>query len=396
MTTSVNLWVVIGLYLLAAALAPITTRLFKTFKNKIFIVSICLLNLILCSQISVSGHWPPWNYLSVALAFGGGITLFFIPRQIFHKAVVLFLVVQACLISLLFSNHITVTVTLTILSGLLTSIPFFFSSQAYKSDSLTSILLWHRSSDLLLLFSITAWRLNISIDICASLFLLGIFIRTSPLILTTSLQSHLHFISPAARTFYFFSMGFGSYILFFKSNLFFLIPEKLKLIFAILYIFSALFALISVFLRQNSLSLRTNLAFLWISLFYIATLTNHSNVALVFMLVTCMFFPFLFNWRALENHAPIKEESLWRSLILSGWRVDSLMEKIYLKTTSSLAYFTREIIAPTIYILWIQIPQILAAFVRIVLRLLNAGGAQKAITVVLLALTLLLIYYAGI
>jgi hypothetical protein len=397
MKTSINIWAVTGFYLVAAILSPVTIQIFKPFKNKIFTVSIVLLNLILCLQLSISAYEIPWSYLSIVLALSGSITLFFIPRQIFHKAVVLFLLVQVCLSSLLFSNHILMTVTFAILSGLLASMPFLLNYQtSQQPDRLMSILLWHRCSDLFILFSTLTSLPNISTFLSSSLFLTGIFIRSSPLILTTSLQSHLDLVSPAARTFYFFSMGFGSAILFVKSNLFFLIPENLKTVFIILYIFSALFALASAFLHQNSSALRADFAFLWIAGFHIATLTNLPNIAHTFLLGTCLIFSLLFNWKVPTNQSLEKEKSLWKSLLLSGWRIDSLIEKIFLKAAFSFAYFTRQIISPIIYILWIQIPQLLAVFSKIILRLLNAGGAQKAITVTLLALTLFLIYYAGI
>ncbi len=419
MTTSINLWAMIGSYLLAAILSPITVRLLKTLKNKFFIISICILNLILCLQISASAYWnsvslsalqttwppisfdlssfAPWSYFGAALSLGGGLAIFFISRQDFHKTSVLFLIELAFLETLLFSNHIIITATLTVLSGLLSSIPFCFSHQADKQvNTLTSILLWHRFSDLLLLFSIASWKMNISIDWCASLFLIGIFIRTSPLMLARPLQLNLTAISPVARTFYFFSMGLGGAVLLMKSDLFFLIPQHIRMFFILLYILSAIFAFIRIFLNQNNLLIRADIASLWIALFYTAILADASHIACLFFISACLFFPFLFNWGLHINPTIVKEEPLWKLLILSGWRIDSLIEIIFLKTTWCFAYFTKEIVSVFIYILWIQIPQISFSFVQILLRILNAGGAQKAITVVILGLILFLIHYVGI
>ncbi len=419
MTTSLNSWAVVGFYLLAAILSPISVRLLKTFKNKIFIVSICALNLILCCKIAYSSYlnpilsppiqiaWPqlsfdfvsflPWSYLSVALALGGGLAIFFIPRQIFHKTSILFLIELALLESLLFANHILLAVSLTILCGLLTSLTFCFSSQANKqTNALTSVLLWHRFSDLLLLFSIASWQINIPANWGAALFLSGIFIRTSPLMLTTSLQSNLSSISPTARTFYFFSMSFSSAVLFIKSNLLLLIPPELKIIFISLYIFSSVFAVLCAALSKNNALIRLYAAFLWITILHVVILMDAANAAQIFLIGTCLFFPVLFNLKISLNHILATEEPLWKALVLSGWKIDNLLETIFLTTTRYLSYFIKEIISPIIYVLWIQVPQIISGFIQIILRILNAGGAQKAITVVILGLTLFLIYYAGI
>lgn len=419
MPISISLITLPSLYLLAAIIAPITFRIFRTFKNKVIILAICAINLVLSLIYTFQAYFNditpalqsiPWLYFSTELSapfswiaistgfsLSGLIAILYIPRNIFHSTISLFLILLALLQFTSLSNNFDTIVILSIISCLIINIPLH---QNFKENNqlsaLISLLGWLRASDILLLFSVIFWHLDISANFCSALLLTGIFIRFSFLIAVSSLRVLFPFNTSTTNLFYCFCLGLGSVLLLAKSQLVIIIPTVQIYIFVILYCLSAFAAFFSTELNADTLKQNINLPFILLPILSVLTLLKLEFYMIVSFIFVANILAFTFSKVASESFTE-KKPLKWKiTLIFSKLHLDNLIEGLYLKIASNISQFVRKILSPTINIIWLQIPAFTTGASTLLVKIFNTGGAQKAISIIFIGLILFLIYYVGI
>ncbi|MDA0713518.1 MAG: hypothetical protein O2897_05985 [bacterium] len=419
MSISTSLFTLPALYLLTAILAPITFKIFRTFKNKVIVLIICALNLALSLKFSFNAYFAnitptlersPWPYigtelnapflwiaLSTCFSLSGFIGILFIPRDIFQSTISPFLILLAFLQIISLSNDYSFMIVLCIIAGLIINIPFYLN---FKKDeqlfSLMSLLMWLRISDILLLFSAASYYLQISISFSSALLLTGIFIRFSFLIAVSSLRELFPLNISTTNLFYCLCFGLLSVVLLVKAQLVITIPKTQVFTFIALYSLSGISAFISLLLKKNNSNRNLDLSFFLLPILFILTLLELNIYMLICFFAVGIALAFIHSHKV---NATFQEENLPQhkiSFICSKLHFDILIENFYLKTITNLAYITRKIISPVIDIFWLHIPAFITANAIFLSKIVSAGGAQKTISVIFLGLILFLIYYVEI
>jgi hypothetical protein len=186
-----------------------------------------------------------------------------------------------------------------------------------------------------------------------------------------------------AQSFYFFCMGTGAAALFVRLNTVIVIDENIINLFLALNGLAGVMALAWASISMDLGRLPISLAFAYVSALILVAFFAPPICTIATTATGSVVFPLYFHFTHQTKPSSHAFGRLKNPLQM-GW----------IAFCSVMAAICRRILWPIIFSITIRVPVFLATIARWVLRLINAGGAQKAIATMLMGLLLFLLYYA--